>query len=204
MRKQYHLSRKAHTIRPRRGWAPLDDLRIWVSVGNLALIGLDLPLTTLVDVTRWRRNILTCTHAYKNNKSKSLSDYAQQDLSVMTRGTRNLGMHMPQSSTDSCLLAAITNHLLNMIISQVMLIDRNRLATYANHAIITHAVYDITFFHDYKIVNVTQVCTMQPITTSDVLRLNTVNKPSSISENVAEIWINSQTCKGNNLTTRYI
>jgi hypothetical protein len=108
-----------------------------------------------------------------------------------------------QSSTDSCLLAAITNHLLNMIISQVILINRSRLAPYANHAIITHAVYEITFCHNYKIVNAIQVYTMQTITTSSVLHLNSVNKPSSIFEDVAEIQINSQPCKGNNLTTRY-
>jgi type IV secretory pathway VirB3-like protein len=65
-----------------------------------------------------------------------------------------LEMQRPQSSMDSRLLAAITNHLLNMIISQVMLINKSRLATYANHAIVTHAVYKITFCHDYKIVNV--------------------------------------------------
>jgi hypothetical protein len=57
-------------------------------------------------------------------------------------------MQRPQRSMNSCLLAAITNHLLNMIISQVMLINRSRLATYANHAIVTHAVYEITFCHD--------------------------------------------------------
>jgi hypothetical protein len=105
-------------------------------------------------------------------------------------------MQRPQSSTDSCLLVAITNHLLNMIISQVVLINRSRLATYANHA-----VYEITFCHDYKIVNAIQVYTVQTITTSGVLRLNAVNKLSSISEDVAEIRINNQPYKGNNLTT---
>jgi hypothetical protein len=54
-------------------------------VGNSALIGLDLPLPTLVDVARRRRKIITCTQINKNNKSKRLSDYAQQDLSVVTR-----------------------------------------------------------------------------------------------------------------------
>jgi hypothetical protein len=51
-------------------------------VGNPNLIGLDLPLTTLVSVAG-RRNILTYTHAYKNNKSKGLNDYDQQYLSIM-------------------------------------------------------------------------------------------------------------------------
>jgi hypothetical protein len=68
--------------------------------------------------------------------------------------SRILDMQMRQSSMDSCLLVAIANHHLNMIISQVMLINKSRLATYANHAIVTHAVYEITFCHDYKIVNV--------------------------------------------------
>jgi hypothetical protein len=84
-----------------------------------------------------------------------------------------------------------------------MLINRSRLATYANHASVTHAVYEITFFHDYKIVNVIQENIIQTISMSHVLRLNTVNKPSSISEDVTDIRINSQSCKGNNLTTRH-
>jgi hypothetical protein len=52
-----------------------------------------------------------------------------------------------------------------MIISQVMLINQSRLGTYANHAIVTHEVYEITFCHDYKIVNAIQVYTKQTITT---------------------------------------
>jgi hypothetical protein len=62
------------------------------------------------------------------------------------RMSQILDMQKPQSSTDSCLLATITNHLLNIIISQVMLINRSILASYANHAIVTHAGYEITFF----------------------------------------------------------
>jgi hypothetical protein len=76
MRKWYHLSWKAHTLRPRRGWAPLDDLRLWVPAGNPVLIDLDLPLTTLIGNAERRRNILTSTHGYRNNKTKSLRDYA--------------------------------------------------------------------------------------------------------------------------------
>jgi hypothetical protein len=112
-------------------------------------------------------------------------------------------MQMLQSSMDSCLLAAITNHLLNVSISQVMLINMSRLATYANHASVTQAVYEITFFRDYKIVNVNQEYIMQTITTSGALCLNAVNKPSSISEDVTETQINSQPYKENNLTTRH-
>jgi hypothetical protein len=55
-------------------------------VGNSALFDLDLPLTTLFGIVGRRRNILTCTHTYKNNKSKSLSDYAQQGLSITIHG----------------------------------------------------------------------------------------------------------------------
>jgi hypothetical protein len=61
-----------------------------VPVGNPALIGLDLPLTVLISVAGRRRKILTCTQINKNNKSKSLSDYAQQELSVVTRRPRIL------------------------------------------------------------------------------------------------------------------
>jgi hypothetical protein len=35
----------------------------------------------------------------------------------------------------------------------------------------------------------------------ELLRLGVVNKPSLIFKGVAEIWINNQPCKGNNLTT---
>jgi hypothetical protein len=37
----------------------------------------------------------------------------------------------------------------------------------------------------------------------ELLRLNTANKPSPMSECVAEIRINNQPCKGINLTTRH-
>jgi hypothetical protein len=37
----------------------------------------------------------------------------------------------------------------------------------------------------------------------ELLRLNTTNKPSPIFEGVTEIRINSQPCKGINLTTRH-
>jgi hypothetical protein len=63
-----------------------------VPVGNPALIGLDLPLPSLIGVAGRRRKILTYTQINKNNKSQSLSDYAQQDLSVVTRMPRILDM----------------------------------------------------------------------------------------------------------------
>jgi hypothetical protein len=79
-----YLSWQAHTLRPRREWASSDDIHMWVPVRNPALIGLDLSLIALVGVTGRMRKILTCTQINKNNKSKSLNDYAQQDLSVVT------------------------------------------------------------------------------------------------------------------------
>jgi hypothetical protein len=47
-----------------------------------------------------------------------------------------------------------------------MLIIRNRLATYAKHENVTHAIYDITSFHDYKVVNIIQESSYQPYTSS--------------------------------------
>jgi hypothetical protein len=64
------------SLHPRRVWVSSDDLHLRVPVENPALIDLDLPLTALVGVTG-RRKILTYTQVNKNNKSKSLSDYAQ-------------------------------------------------------------------------------------------------------------------------------
>jgi hypothetical protein len=87
-----HLSRQTHTFYPRREWASSDDLPLWVPVGNPTLIGLDLPLTALIGIARRRRKILTYTQIHKNNKSKSLSNYAQQDLSVATWRLRILDM----------------------------------------------------------------------------------------------------------------
>jgi hypothetical protein len=79
------LSRQAHTLHTRRVRASSNDLHLWVPVGNAALIGLDLPLTAIIDATERVRKILICTQINKNNKNKSLSDYAQQDLPVVTR-----------------------------------------------------------------------------------------------------------------------
>jgi hypothetical protein len=62
-----------------------------------------------------------------------------------------------------------------------MLINRNRLATYSNHAIVTHAVHAIISCHANKIVNVIQEYIILIIIMSDVLCLNVVNKPSSYS-----------------------
>jgi hypothetical protein len=86
------VSHDRHTLRPRREWASSDDLHLWVPMWNPAPICLDLPLPTLIGVAERRRKILTCKQMNKNNKSKSLSDYAQQDLSVVTRRPQILDM----------------------------------------------------------------------------------------------------------------
>jgi hypothetical protein len=41
-----------------------------IPVGNPALLGLDLPLIALVDVTGRRRKILTCTQINKATRAK--------------------------------------------------------------------------------------------------------------------------------------
>jgi hypothetical protein len=69
MRKQFH---------------PTDDLRLRVPVGYTTLISLDLPLTTLVGIAGRRRNILTWTQIVQKQQEERLSDYAQQNLSVVT------------------------------------------------------------------------------------------------------------------------
>jgi hypothetical protein len=106
-----HLSRQTHTLRPRRKWASSDDLYLRVPVGNPALIGLDLLLTALVGITGRRRKILTCTQINKNNKSKNLSDYAQQNLSCCDlKATISRLAKTSSEITDSSLLAPPTNH----------------------------------------------------------------------------------------------
>jgi hypothetical protein len=43
--------------------------------------------------------------------------------------------------------------LLTRLLVKIKLINMNRLANYAKHARVTHAIYGITSYHDYKIVN---------------------------------------------------
>jgi hypothetical protein len=66
---------------------------------------------------------------------------------------------------------------LSRIISQIKLINVNRLATYAKHAKVTHTIYEITYCHDYKIVNAIQESSTVTMTSSHVLRLSSENKP---------------------------
>jgi hypothetical protein len=55
-----------------------------VPVGNPALISLDLRPTALIGIVERRRKILTSTQI-RMQQEQSLSDYSQQDLSVMTQ-----------------------------------------------------------------------------------------------------------------------
>jgi hypothetical protein len=99
--KRSSLTSDTHTLRSRRAWASSDDLHQRVPVENPVLIGLDLPLPSLIGLdlslpslidVAGRSKILTYTQINKNNKSQSLSDYAQQDLSITTRRPRILDM----------------------------------------------------------------------------------------------------------------
>jgi hypothetical protein len=56
--------------------------------------------------------------------------------------------------------------------------------------------------HDYNVV-IDPYSYYHIIKKLIILRLNTMNKPSPMSEGVTEIQINNQSCKGINLTTRH-
>jgi hypothetical protein len=82
-----------------------------------------------------------------------------------------------------------------MLISQVSLINMRRFASYSKHA-------KVIINHDYNVV--IDTCSYHHIIMKlIILHLNTMNKPSPLSEGVAEIWINNQPCKGINLTTQH-
>jgi hypothetical protein len=55
------ISHDKHTLHLRREWTSSEDLHMRVPVGNSILIGLDLSMTVLVDVTERRKKIITCT-----------------------------------------------------------------------------------------------------------------------------------------------
>jgi hypothetical protein len=70
LRKWFNSHGQAHTLHPRREWASSDELHLRAPVGNLALIGLDLPLTALISIVKRRWKILTSTQT-RYNKSKA-------------------------------------------------------------------------------------------------------------------------------------
>jgi hypothetical protein len=90
-----------------------------------------------------------------------------------------------------------------MIINQVILFNMSRLATYAKHTKVTHAIYDVTSCNDYKIVNIVH----SPHNNYPYRLTSTFEhseQASPISEGVAEIRINSHLPRENNLTTRHM
>jgi hypothetical protein len=57
-------------------------LSLRIPVRSPTLIGLDFPLTTLIGIVGKRKQFLTCT---QKTTTAKFSDYAQQDLSKVTR-----------------------------------------------------------------------------------------------------------------------
>jgi hypothetical protein len=60
----------------------INILSLRITVRSPTLIGLDFPLITLVGIVSKRKQFLTCTQKISR---ASLSDYAQQDLSMTTK-----------------------------------------------------------------------------------------------------------------------
>jgi transcriptional regulator of met regulon len=70
-----------------------------------------------------------------------------------------------------------------------MLIIKSRLATYAEHAKVSHVINEVTTCQDYKVVNIIH----NPHTTNHIILMSTFERSaeaSSISEGVTEIRIN--------------
>jgi hypothetical protein len=88
-----------------------------------------------------------------------------------------------------------------MLFSQVKLINMRKFASYSNTCKGNQAIL-INISHDYKVV-IHPYSYHHNIIKLIILRLNTANKTSPMSEGVSEIRINSQPCKGINLTTRH-
>jgi hypothetical protein len=86
-----------------------------------------------------------------------------------------------------------------MLISQVPLINMRRFAPYSNTCKGIQAIL-IIINHDYNVV-IDPYSYHHIIMKLIILRLNTANKPSPMSEGVMEIRINNQPCKVINLTT---
>jgi hypothetical protein len=61
---------------------------------------------------------------------------------------------------------AIRGHLRVVERFNLFFLTNSRLATYAKHAKVTHAINDITSCHDYKVVDIIQESSYQPYTSS--------------------------------------
>jgi hypothetical protein len=60
----------------------ISALSLRIPMQNPTLLGLDLPLTTLIDITKKRKQQLSCTQETTRAK---LGNYVQQDLSMVIK-----------------------------------------------------------------------------------------------------------------------
>jgi hypothetical protein len=88
-----------------------------------------------------------------------------------------------------------------MLISQVLLINMRRFASYSNTCKDIQAIL-IIINHNYNVI-IDPYSYHHIIMQLIILRLNTANNISPMSEGVAKIRINNQPCKGINLITRH-
>jgi hypothetical protein len=82
-----------------------------VPVGNLALIGLDLPLIALIGVTERRRKIFTCTQTKQKPQKQKLERL--RSIRLIRRDPNAMNFRHAKASSeimDSSLLAPTTNH----------------------------------------------------------------------------------------------
>jgi hypothetical protein len=86
-----------------------------------------------------------------------------------------------------------------MLIGQVKFIIMRTFASYSKHVEVSKQYWLSS--HDYKVVITSNSYHHIMIMKLIILRLDVANKPSPMPEGVAENQINSQCCKGMNLTT---
>jgi hypothetical protein len=84
---------------------------MWVPVGKLALIGLDLPLTALVGIAGRRRMILTCIKKIYN-KSKAWATTLSKTYPSWPESHETRHAKASNKIMDSSLLASTSNHFL--------------------------------------------------------------------------------------------
>jgi hypothetical protein len=88
-----------------------------------------------------------------------------------------------------------------MLISQVKFINMRTIASYSKHAEVSKQYWLSS--HDHKVVITPNSYHHIMIMKLIILHLDAANNPSPMSKGVVEIRINSQPCKGINLTTRH-
>jgi hypothetical protein len=67
---------------PYKRMPPIGVLSLRIPIRHPTLVDLNLPLATLIGITGKRKQLLTCT---QDTTRASLSDYPQQDLSMMIK-----------------------------------------------------------------------------------------------------------------------